>query len=269
MINGKIGVFDSGIGGLTVLKEIIKQLPNEDIIYFGDGKRTPYGGKSKQTIELFALQSMKFLIQRGAKAIVIACNTVSSNAMDVIKQHYDLPIIEVISTTAELAYNESKNKKIGIIGTKATIESHSYEKALKSMDAKVTVHQKSCPLFVPQAEEGVEWSEDEITKKVAKRYFSFLDNTNIDTLILGCTHYPLLKNSIRQTIGNDVCLVDSAYITAKQTKIMLEKSGLLKKSSSKGILEIYTSDSIERFMPMCNAILGMDCLNINKCDVGE
>ncbi|NLF37097.1 MAG: glutamate racemase, partial [Clostridiaceae bacterium] len=134
---------------------------------------------------------------------------------------------------------------------------------------KVTVHQKSCPLFVPLAEEGVEWWEDEITIMVAKRYFSFFDNTGIDTLILGCTHYPLLKNSIRQTIGNDVCLVDSAYITAKQTKIMLEKSGLLKKSSSKGILEIYTSDSIERFMPMCNAILGMDCLNINKCDVGE
>ena len=136
------------------------------------------------------------------------------------------------------------------------------------MDAKVTVHQKSCPLFVPLAEEGLNGGKMK-SLKWSPRDISVFDNTNIDTLILGCTHYPLLKNSIRQTIGNDVCLVDSAYITAKQTKIMLEKSGLLKKSSSKGILEIYTSDSIERFMPMCNAILGMDCLNINKCDVGE
>lgn len=269
MIDGKIGVFDSGIGGLTVLKEIIRQLPHEDIIYFGDGKRTPYGGKSKETIELFALQSMKFLVEKGAKAVVIACNTVSANAIDIIKEHYSLPIVEVMSTTARLAYTKSQNKRIGVIGTKATIESQSYEKALKAIDSNVVVYQKSCPLFVPLAEEGIEWWDDEITKKVAARYFSFFDYTNIDTLILGCTHYPLLKDSIRQTIGDNVTLVDSAFITAQDTKRMLGNKGMLKQSAANGILEVCTSDSIERFMPMCNAILGIDNIDIQKCDIGE
>lgn len=269
MIDGKIGVFDSGIGGLTVLKEVIKQLPQEDIIYFGDGKRTPYGGKSKETIEIFALQSMKFLVEQGAKAVVIACNTVSSNAMEAIEKEYRLPIIEVLSTTAQLATIKSKNKRIGVIGTKATIESCSYEKALKKLDSNVSVYQKSCPLFVPIAEEGIEWWDDEITKMVASRYFSFFDDTDIDTLILGCTHYPLLKNSIRQTIGNAVTLVDSAYITALDTKNMLKNMGMLKETTLRGNLEIYTSDSIDRFMPMCNTILGMNNINIQKCDLGE
>ncbi|MFA5341006.1 MAG: glutamate racemase [Clostridia bacterium] len=269
MTDGKIGVFDSGIGGLTVLKEIIKYLPNEDIVYFGDGKRTPYGGKSKETIELFALQSMKFLTQKGAKAVVIACNTVSSNAMDAINAHYNLPVIGVISTTATLAFSESKNRRIGVIGTKATIESRSYEKALKDLDISINVFQKSCPLFVPLAEEGIEWWDDEITEMITKRYFSFFNNTDIDTLILGCTHYPLLKNVIRRTIGDDVNLVDSALITAKQTKKLLESMNLLKTDDKKGSLEVYTSDSIDRFMPLCSAILGMNNIKIQKCDVGE
>jgi glutamate racemase len=269
MTEGKIGVFDSGIGGLTVLKEIINPLPYEDIIYFGDGKRTPYGGKSKETIELFALQSMKFLTQKGAKAVVIACNTVSSNAMDVINANYSLPVIGVISTTAELAFSESKNKKIGVIGTKATVESRSYEKALKALDTSITVFQKSCPLFVPLAEEGIEWWDDEITEMVAKRYFNSFSNTDIDTLILGCTHYPLLKEVIRRTIGKGVNLVDSALITASQTKEILGKMKLLKTQKAKGSLEVFTSDSIERFMPLCTAILGINNINIQKCDVGE
>ena len=269
MTDGKIGVFDSGIGGLTVLKEIINYLPNEDIIYFGDGKRTPYGGKSKETIELFALQSMKFLTDKGAKAVVIACNTVSSNAMDAIRAHYSLPVVEVISTTAKLAFSQSKNKKIGVIGTKATIESGSYEKALKSMGASVSVYQKSCPLFVPLAEEGAEWWDDEITEAVARRYFGYFDNTGIDTLILGCTHYPLLKKVIARTIGEHVKLVDSALITARQTEKLLEENNLLKEGKKKGTLEVYTSDSIERFLPMCSAILGINNINIQKCYLGE
>ena len=269
MTDGKIGVFDSGIGGLTVLKEIINYLPNEDIIYFGDGKRTPYGGKSKETIELFALQSMKFLVSKGTKAVVIACNTVSSNAMDAIRANYSIPVIGVVSTTAQLAFSESRNKKIGVIGTKATIESCAYEKALKSIDKSVYVYQKSCPLFVPLAEEGIEWWDDEITQMVAKRYFKFFNNTDIDTLILGCTHYPLLKKIIKRTIGDNVNLVDSALITARKTKVMLEQAKLLTTDKKKGSLEIYTSDSIERFLPLCSAILGMNNINIQKCDVGE
>ncbi|HOD92564.1 MAG TPA: glutamate racemase [Clostridia bacterium] len=269
MTDGKIGVFDSGIGGLTVLKEIINYLPNEDIIYFGDGKRTPYGGKSKETIELFALQSMKFLVSKGTKAVVIACNTVSSNAMDAIRANYSIPVIGVVSTTAQLAFSESRNKKIGVIGTKATIESCAYEKALKSIDKSVYVYQKSCPLFVPLAEEGIEWWDDEITEMVAKRYFKFFNNTDIDTLILGCTHYPLLKKIIKRTIGDNVNLVDSALITARKTKVMLEQAKLLTTDKKKGSLEIYTSDSIERFLPLCSAILGMNNINIQKCDVGE
>jgi glutamate racemase len=265
----KIGVFDSGIGGLTVLKEIIRALPDEDIIYFGDGKRTPYGSKSKETIEMFALQSMKFLTDKGAKAVVIACNTVSSNAMEAIRKEYSLPIIEVISTTARLAAKQSKNKHIGVIGTKATVESASYEKALMNIDPEICVYQKSCPLFVPLAEEGREWWNDDITKAVAGKYFTYFDGKDIDTLILGCTHYPLLKDIIQQTIGENVRLVDSAYITAADTKHVLEEKGMLSGSKGKGKLEVYTSDSIERFMPMCNTILGMDNVKIEKTDIEE
>ena len=144
-----------------------------------------------------------------------------------------------------------------------------YEKALKSIDKSVYVYQKSCPLFVPLAEEGIEWWDDEITEMVAKRYFKFFNNTDIDTLILGCTHYPLLKKIIKRTIGDNVNLVDSALITARKTKVMLEQAKLLTTDKKKGSLEIYTSDSIERFLPLCSAILGMNNINIQKCDVGE
>lgn len=263
----KIGVFDSGIGGLTVLKELVNTLPDEDIIYFGDGKRTPYGSKSKETIELFALQSMKFLTDKGAKAIVIACNTVSSNALDAIRKVYSLPIIEVISTTARLAVKQSNNRRIGVIGTKATIESASYEKALMEIDPAISVYQKSCPLFVPLAEEGKEWWNDDITKAVARKYFTYFEGKDIDTLILGCTHYPLLKDIIQQVIGKNVKLVDSAYITAIDTKDILAEKGMLNNSKVKGKLEVFTSDSIERFMPMCNAILGMENVKIEKMDI--
>lgn len=270
MHKGKIGVFDSGIGGLTVLKEIIKELPHQDIIYFGDGKRAPYGTKSKETIEMFALQSMKFLTEKGADTIVIACNTVSSNAIDIIKKNYPhMPIVEVISTTANLASKKTMNKKIGVIGTVATVDSLTYEKALMSIDSEIQVFQKACPLFVPLAEEGLEWWNDDITRMVAARYFKAFEGIDIDTLVLGCTHYPLLKKAIGETIGEHVVLVDSASVTAKDTKALLKSLGKLSSSKEEGKLEIYTSDSIGKFMNHCEAILG-DCKNfVKKSDIGE
>ncbi|MBI2495672.1 MAG: glutamate racemase, partial [Candidatus Omnitrophica bacterium] len=206
-----IGVFDSGIGGLTVVKALIEELPVESIVYFGDTARVPYGTKSKHTIVKFSLENVEFLLRFGVKCIVIACNTSSSWALPTLRKYFKVPIIGVIRPGALAAVRETRNKRIGVIGTNATIQSRAYETAIQRIDPAVKVFSGSCPLFVPLVEEG--WLNGAISRQVARRYLEPLARQRIDTLILGCTHYPLLASTIQQVLGSGVSLVDSAKQT--------------------------------------------------------
>jgi len=194
-----IGVFDSGIGGLTVVKEIIKLLPYENLVYFGDTARVPYGIKSKETIIKFSLENTLFLLQQDVKVIVVACNTSSSLALPIIRRHFKIPIIGVIMPGAKEAVYATKNKKIGVLGTRATINSNAYEEEIKRLDSGMHVYSQACPMFVPLVEEG--WINDSITTKVAEKYLGLMRAKGVDTVILGCTHYPLLKSKIQEVMG--------------------------------------------------------------------
>jgi glutamate racemase len=211
-----IGVFDSGVGGLTVTSRIINYLPRENIIYFGDTAHLPYGSKSKKTVTRFSLKITHFLIKHNIKLLVVACNTASALGLNTLRQKFSIPIVGVIKPGAKAAISATKNKKIGIIGTDATIKSDVYKKALQKFDPKIKVYNLSCPLFVPLVEEG--WINNKITHLVATQYLKSLKNKAIDTLILGCTHYPLLKGVITRVMGKKVTLIDSAEETAKEVK---------------------------------------------------
>ena len=214
--NAPVGVFDSGVGGLTVAREIMRHLPNENIVYFGDTARVPYGSKSKDNIIRYSRQIVNFLKTQGVKAIVIACNTASALALDVVSAENDIPIIGVIEPGARAALGMTQSKKIGVIGTEATIRSQMYDKIIKSVDEEAEVIGKACPLFVPLVEEG--WIYDSVTVEVAERYLSELKGYGIDTLVLGCTHYPLLRSTIGEVMGEQVTLVNPAYETARELK---------------------------------------------------
>ena len=230
-----IGIFDSGIGGLTVTKEIVKKLPNESIIYLGDTARVPYGTRSKEVIIQFAIQLTKFLLKRKVKFLVIACNTISSVALDKIKKISPVPVIGVIIPAVKKATEVIKNKKIGVIGTQGTIGSKAYEKEIKKIDPKIKVISTACPLFVPLAEEGL--GNHEATKLLAEEYLKDIIASGVDTLILGCTHYPLLLETISDIVGPKVTIIDSAQPTATQLQISLEENNLLL-SNSFGILQV-------------------------------
>ncbi len=219
-----IGVFDSGIGGLTVVKQIIDVLPNENIIYVGDTARVPYGTRGKEVITRFALEVANFLIHQNVKCLVVACNTISATALDEIQTISPVPVIGVITPAAREAVKKSSSKNIGIIGTSATVNSKAYERELENLDTMVNVIAQACPVFVPLAEEGL--TEHEATRLIAKDYLTTFNNTAVDTLILGCTHYPVLKNIIQQTVGENVTLIDSAKPTAVELKTLLENMGL-------------------------------------------
>ena len=203
-----IGVFDSGVGGLTVARELFHQLPNEDIVYFGDTARVPYGIKSKETVIKFSIENILFLLKHNVKLICVACNTVSSFALPVIKHHFRVPIVGVISPGVREAVYATQNKRIGVIGTRGTVNSRAYEIEIKQLDPSVKVTAVSCPLFVPFAEEG--FLEGDVVLEVARNYLKPLKSAGVDTVILGCTHYPLLKPVIKKAMGNGVCLIDSA-----------------------------------------------------------
>ncbi len=223
-----IGIFDSGIGGLTVVSEMIKQLPGYQLTYFGDTARTPYGNKSESTIIRYAMQDTKFLLDKGAQIIVVACNTASAVAADQLKKEFDTPIFEVITPAVEKALAVTKNKRIGVIGTRATVHSHIYQEKIDALDNKCKVFDKACPLFVPLAEEG--WTDKAVTKMTARTYLQSLKMQQIDTLILGCTHYPLLKQTIQAKIGKQVQLIDPAEETAGQIKQYLAENKDLDKT---------------------------------------
>lgn len=250
--NRPIGIFDSGVGGLTVVKEVINVLPKEDIVYFGDTARVPYGSKSKELVYKFSCEIIDFLKTQNVKAIIIACNTVSSNCYEDLKNRFlDIPIIEVLNPGVASAIKVTKNNKIGIIGTEATVRSNQYEKKIKNIIKDAKVYSKACPLFVPLAEEGL--LEDKITIDIANMYLENLKKYNIDSLILGCTHYPLLKSTIKKVIGENVNIVDPAFETAMQMKKFLKEKGIENKIGGKH--NFYVSDKSNKFDFICSLVL--------------
>lgn len=260
-----IGVFDSGIGGLTVVKRILSNLPNESLIYFGDTARVPYGSKSNSTVIEYSLQDAKFLISKNVKAIVVACNTASSVAIDELRKNLDVPVIGMIGAGSRSAVQNTRNKKIGVIGTRATISNNAYGKRLKSLDSSLSVFEKACPLFVPLAEEG--WIDHEATYKIAQEYLSEIREKNIDTLVLGCTHYPILTTVIQEVIGNDVKLIDSGIASAEVVKEVLQRDGLLTGRKLKGNAEFYVSDIPVKFKEIAELFLGEPVKDVYKVDL--
>lgn len=260
-----IGIFDSGIGGLTVFKEIKKLLPKEDIVYLGDTARVPYGTKSKDTIIKFSVQNANFLVGLNVKMIVVACNTSSSFSLPILKRRYNIPVIGVIKPGAKEAANVTKNKKVGIIGTKATISSGVYERELRRLNPKIDVISVSCPLFVPLVEE--DWLEESATRMIANRYLSPLKKKNIDTIVLACTHYPLLKPIIRDVLGR-VTIIDSAIQTAKAVKQIANEKKISNRGKDNGKYRFYVTDEPELFKKIGSRFLGSKVTNIKKVETG-
>lgn len=286
-----IGIFDSGIGGLTVVKEIIKILPNENIIYLGDTARVPYGTKSKETIIRYSIENTNFLLRLNIKLLVVACNTSSSYAIPVLKKILkpkNIPIIEVISPGVKKTIQTTKTYRIGVIGTSATVKSNSYKKAiLKYSDNNTEVFQVACPLFVPLIEEG--WidqvykqnvslslhdefrriNHQNILKNVVSEYLLPLKQKNIDVLILGCTHYPVIKKFIQEVIGENVTIIDSAEETAKVVNEILTKHNLLSQKKTNGKIKFYVTDDPEKFKMIGSILIGKETLNVKKVNIEE
>ena len=249
-----IGIFDSGVGGLTVLKEVVKALPQEDIIYLGDTARVPYGTKSPETVTRYSLQVTSFLVERDIKLLVVACNTASAVSLDALKGHVTIPIIGVIEPGARRAVSVTRTGKVGIIGTSATIQSSAYAKAIKRMNRDIEVVTRACPLFVPLAEEG--WVDNDVARLTAGIYLRGLKEEGVDTLVLGCTHYPLLKGIIAETMGDGVQLVDSAEETARTVAETLRDEDMLRPSSEKGNHHYFVTDVPAGFIRVGNRFLG-------------
>ncbi|MGE5197007.1 MAG: glutamate racemase [Deltaproteobacteria bacterium] len=258
-----IGVFDSGVGGLTVVKELVRQLPCEDIVYFGDTARVPYGIKSKETVIRFSIENILFLLKENVKLICVACNTVSSLALPSIVNHFKVPIVGVISPGAKEAVYATQNKRIGVIGTHGTIKSRTYELEIKQLNPEIKVTAMACPLFVPFVEEG--WLSGKVVLEVANTYLKPLKDARVDTVILGCTHYPLLKPVIRQILGAGVTLIDSAKQVAMEVKNILAEDGSLS-ANGKGRHKYFVSDNPEWFSSIAQRFLGESPGNVKRAD---
>ncbi len=261
-----IGVFDSGLGGLTSVKEIMTQLPNESIIYFGDTGRVPYGTRSNEIITKYVMQDIRFLLKFNIKLIIIACGTASSVALQLAKEEFDIPIIGVVEPTANKAVKTTKNKKIGIIGTRSTINSNSYQATIDKIDPTIKTFGQACPLFVPLIENG--YTNNDITTTIAKEYLNPLKEENIDTLIMGCTHYPLIKETIQKVIGNQVNLIDAGIETVKYAQILLTNKEILPNIKKEPIYKYFVSDDIDNFINIGGMFLGKEIKNnIKKIDI--
>ena len=260
-----IGVFDSGVGGLTVVREIMHQLPNENVIYFGDTARVPYGSKSKQTVLKYSKQIVRFLRTKNVKAIVFACNTASALALEEMRAEIDIPVIGVVKPGAKMAADMTQTKSVGIIGTEGTIKSGIYTEYIRRLDPAVTVVGKACPLFVPLVEEGL--LEDRITDDMVERYLSELKPYNVDALVLGCTHYPLLMNPIKRYMGEGVTLVNPAYETAKGLKEILKTKDMLNGESDKVSYDFYVSDGVDSFKAFANEVLPVNVDEVKVVDI--
>jgi len=248
-----VGVFDSGIGGLTVLQRIMEALPRENTVYLGDTARSPYGTKSAETVLRYSFENSDFLIQKGVKIVVVACNTSTAIALEALKESLSIPVVGVIEPGVKRALEKTSSKRIGVIGTEATIQSGAYTRALKALDPGVEVYSRSCPLFVPLVEEG--WLDHPVVNMTVESYLGSLKQSGIDTLILGCTHYPLLKKAIRKFMGRGVELVDSAEETAKAVGAILRQRSL-GRARGKGSASFFVTDVPDRFVKVGRRFLG-------------
>src|SRR5262245_1097890 len=262
-----IGIFDSGVGGLTVLHAVRQRLPRENIIYLGDTARVPYGTKSRETIERYAVEDAAFLVEKGIKMIVVACNTASAMSRERLRREFNLPILSVLGPGARMAVRLTRNRRIGVIATEATIESGAYEDAIRESGGhqELEIFPRACPLFVPLVEEGE--TDSPITYMVAEKYLAPLREQRIDTLVLGCTHYPLLKKAIAGRIGEEVSLVDSAEATAEETASLLEREGLTNQSEEQGSYRFYVTDAAQRFHRIAESILGEPLPHLDAVEV--
>ncbi len=267
-MDSPIGVFDSGIGGLTVVRHLTSRLSDESIVYFGDTARVPYGSKSDDTVTRFAFENARFLLNRGVKLIVVACNTVSAVALDALRSSFDVPIVGMIEPGARAAVRLSKKKSVGIIGTLGTVESRAYEKAIGSEDPSLRVHATACPLLVPIAEEG--WMSHPAARMVADEYLAELRKQNIDVLVLGCTHYPVLRGVIQEAIGGEVTLVDSGEEAVKEVASILRERRMDAQGGGEVFRHYYVSDIPRKFKEVGERFLGrpIDGLTlVNQSDV--
>lgn len=259
-------MFDSGIGGLTVVRELMRQLPNENIIYFGDTARVPYGPKSPETVIRYSREITTFLSDQGVKAVVIACNTATAHALATLRQEYALPIVGVIEPGARAAARATRSGHVGVIGTHGTINSRAYEHSIVAISPTAQITALACPLFVPLAEEG--WLDTEVTRLVAHQYLAPMVEARIDTLVLGCTHYPLLKGAIGAAVGRDVRLIDSAEETAAETAATLRENKLNDAASTEARHRFIASDAPEQFLRMGQRFLGLSIDSVETVTLG-
>ena len=264
-MNNPIGVFDSGVGGLTVAREIMRQLPGEDLVYFGDTARVPYGSKSKNTVLKYSRQIVRFLRTKDVKAIVVACNTASALALDDIAAEIDIPIIGVVKPGAKMAVETTKTGNVGVIGTESTIKSGIYNDYIRELNPDITVVSKACPLFVPLVEEGL--IEDRVTDDIVARYLQEMKEYRVDALVLGCTHYPLLRKTIKRFMGESVHLVNPAFETAKSLKELLIEQGILNTSRRKPEYEYYVSDGVDKFIAFADSVLPCHVTDTQVVDI--
>ena len=265
-----VGVFDSGVGGLTVAREIMRQIPNEKIVYFGDTARVPYGSKSQDTVTRYSRQIVRFLRTQDVKAIVVACNTASAYALDSLEKEIDIPIIGVVKPGARVAAEVTRNGKIGVIGTEGTIGSQIYTDFIHNINPDAKVTGKACPLFVPLVEEGL--LQDPVTDEIASRYLTELIDIGIDTLILGCTHYPLIRSTVGRIMGEEVTLVNPAYETAAELKKLLTDCNLLNPQApalGDNKYKFYVSDGAEKFKRFANSIIKYGILSAKTIQIEE
>ncbi len=248
-----IGIFDSGVGGLTVVHRMMEVLPNEHLIYLGDTARYPYGTKSAEVVSRYTLENAQFLLEKGVKLLVVACNTMSAVALDALRAHTDVPVIGVIEPGARAALSATRNRKVGVIGTEGTIASGSYTRALRTLDPSLEIYTRACPLFVALAEEG--WVDNPIAEQAAAMYLASLRQSRIDTLVLGCTHYPLLARTIGAYLGPEVQLVDSATETAREVTALLAECGLAAEGGP-GSTSFFVTDVPDRFIRIGSRFLG-------------
>lgn len=268
--NRAIGVFDSGLGGLTVVRELCRVLPNEDIIYFGDTGRVPYGTRSRETIRKYTLQDENFLISKNVKLVIAACGTVSSVASDTAEL-IPVPFFEVVSHASKSAVEKTRTGKIGVIGTSATIKSGQHEKIIKNIMPKAEVTAVSCPLFVPLVEEGWYDKDDVVVLETVKRYLKPIIENECDTLILGCTHYPVLEQAINKVLGGKVTLINAGTPTSHYVKDFLEENKMLNENSSLGKHNFFVSDKVDSFKIQASILLGeeIDDKKVSQVDLSK
>jgi glutamate racemase len=263
---GSIGVFDSGVGGLTVFRAIERLLPNENLVYLGDTARIPYGTRSIETVQRYALEDANFIESKNVKAIVIACNTASALAADLLREKCKVPVLGVIRPGARRAVEQTRKGYIGVIATEATVASKAYERAMCKLRDGLEIISRACPLFVPLAEEG--WADHAVTREVAREYLSDIRRSRVDTLVLGCTHYPILRPVIEEVMGPEVTCIDSGEAVAQEVARYLEQNELTRRGKQPRSVEFYVTDSAARFRRVAELFLGRPLDAVETVELG-